>query len=197
MAIITPYDPCLCGSGKKLKFCCSGIGRESDLKELAHSLGKLPIHSCYIGENWKNVGITYIFIAKTLPSRKLVIGMYLVDIWCLGVKDAELRMNMDESYFHSVVTRGRTKPIEYEDARSIIFGGLAYAHNLDFAPHPDWHRAKALVEPDRSFEAKYTFGRDGSPFYCAGPYDVAEKNVREIVRKVEKAGGNWVIPVED
>ena len=70
-------------------------------------------------------------------------------------------------------------PIDYEDARSIILGGIEYARKLGFSPNQDWKDSKHVVEPDRPFNKKFEFGRDGQPLYIQGPSDdfveIAEK----------------------
>lgn len=194
MPILDVYSPCPCNSGKKIKFCCRAIHKTNDPAALAAGLSKLPIHSCLIGRNWKEIGITNVFIARNAPDGYFVVGSFCVDIWCLGVKDADLKMRADSAFLQFIQQEAVTS-IPYEDARSVIFGGLSYARKLGFEPHRDWHRAKLMIEPERSFIDKYTFGRDGKPFYCVGPYDAEERDMCSIIKKVTQAGGDWVNPV--
>ena len=53
----------------------------------------------------------------------------------------------------------------------MILGGLEYAAKIGIQPHRDWSSSNNIIEPNKPFENKFTFGRDGKPFYVAGPYD--------------------------
>ena len=90
-----------------------------------------------------------------------------------------------------------TIPIAYEEARSIIFGALNFAQKIGFEPHPDWQYARLILEPERPFDDKYTFGRKGKPFYVAGPFDKKERNIKSIINTVVQHGGDWVVPISD
>jgi hypothetical protein len=72
-------------------------------------------------------------------------------------------------------------------------GGLAFAAKFGFSPHVDWQQAKVIIEPERTFSDKFTFGRDGKPFYISGPYDGPK--LKEYVKKVDAAGGKWIMRV--
>jgi hypothetical protein len=197
--MLTVYDPCPCNSGKKFKFCCGDRIKTKDPGALCQQLGLLPLHMCLINGFWKENGIASIHIIKGMHPGHFVLGMYLIDIWCLGVKDADLKMNLTQSKVDYYVDKLSFVHVDfpYEDARSIIFGSLEYAQNLGFTPHADWHMARCLIEPDRSFQNKVTFGRNGKPFYKIGPYDAKERNTRDIVDKMRKAGGSWDLSPEN
>ena len=64
---------------------------------------------------------------------------------------------------------------EYEDARSVILGGIEYARNLDFEPNPDWKDSQYMIEPERPFNPKFKFGLHGKPMYISGPHDKPTK----------------------
>ena len=81
------YGPCPCNSGKKLKFCCH---KTSDYT-------KLPVFGCYIGKNWQKEGIGNTAVIRKAFDGSFIAGIYLVDIWCLGVKDAFIRKNLDDN----------------------------------------------------------------------------------------------------
>ncbi len=47
-----------------------------------------PIYKCYISPDWKEYGLGQVIITRIQPNQKLVIGTFLVDTYCLEVKDA-------------------------------------------------------------------------------------------------------------
>lgn len=190
------YEPCPCKSGKKFKFCCHGRIKASSPQEIAKLSIQYPLHLCLIGQDWKESGITSILIARKMPNGNFIVGLYLLDIWCLGIKSTDMKINTSNNELLSLKEGiGNTQtlmPISYEDVRSLILGGIAFADNLGFTPHPDWMDTQHLLEPDRSFIDKFQFGKDGKPFYVAGPYD---GNCDEIMEKIRKVNGDWLIPV--
>ena len=183
------YAPCPCNSGKKLKFCCY---KTSDLT-------KFPLHKCCIGKNWQKTGISNVVIIRKVFDESFIAEIYLVDIWCLGVKDAFIRKNLSNSdlqYLCNNISLASDGVIEisYEDARSIVLGSLNYAAKIGIQPHPNWHSSNNMIEPNRTFENKFEFGKKGKPLYVAGPHD---KNVEAgYIKKVAAAGGNYVATVD-
>lgn len=187
------YMNCPCQSGKKFKFCCNEHIKNPNALTSEKALSNLPLVACHIGKNWKESGISPIIVLRKLSDSTYLCGQFLIDFWCLGVKDAFTRI-LDDNEVKKLLTgmdkncQGITT-IEYETARSIILGSINFANNIGFTPHKDWQQAKYIIEPTREFNDSIKFGKDGKPFYFQGPYDT---NVEAIVSKVLKAGGNCI-----
>lgn len=195
-----PYAPCPCNSGKKLKFCCNALTKVGSLTQHSDELcRKCPVEYCYTIKNWIEIGEAPILVARVLPTNNYVVGVYLIDLLCLGVKDVFMKMNMSRNEFDKMAqgigsSGDGLVQLSYEHARSIILGGLEYAARFGFAPHRDWEQAKALVEPTREFKRDVTFGgENGKPVYVQGPHD---ENIKETVRKVLSVGGKFVAASE-
>ena len=173
---VDPYQPCPCGSGRKYKFCCRAkelaISNESSIALIKNSVA-FPVAQCIVSENWQEQGLANIFVVRQLPSTKYIFGAYLLDLLCLGLKDTFCNANIPDAAMRSMIaqTGQNFVPIDYEDARSIIFGGIEFASKLGFSPNLDWKDSKHIVESDRHFEHKFEFGRHGKPFYIQGPHD--------------------------
>lgn len=61
---------------------------------------KLPIEKCYIAPpDWQESGMAHVIVTRIRPSGNLVMGTFLVDTFCLGVKDAGYHENMTPSNF--------------------------------------------------------------------------------------------------
>jgi hypothetical protein len=71
--------------------------------------------------------------------------------------------------------RNALAPYDYEDARSLILGAVGYAASLGFQPNEDWRDTRYIVEANRAHIRKFTFGKDGKPYYIQGPDDDARK----------------------
>lgn len=63
----------------------------------------LPIHECLINTDWKQANTANILICRLQPSGKYTVGIYLVDLLCLGVKDTNYFFNLPEDEYQKVV----------------------------------------------------------------------------------------------
>ncbi len=124
------------------------------------------------------------------PGRVSVCG-YLVDTWCLGVKNAlgprlmnDRRLpEFRERFFAAFDADPVPAPIEL--VRHLVWGAVDYARGLGFEPHHDLWAAAGHIEPLQG-PSSIRFGRDGKPFYVEGPYDDAVRNLRTLERSVGK-----------
>ena len=179
------YSPCPCSSGMKFKFCCMKKSPDEILKVI----GRFPIHECLIADNdWQNHGLAVFHVCRKATDARYFIAVYMVDTYCLGVKNTFVKMNLDKEQM--LYTRRRLEdryeltPHDYEDARSIILGALDYADALGFQPNVDWKDTRYLVEADRDYTHKFQFGKDGKPLYIPGPDD-NQRAIRAKLATVE------------
>ncbi len=141
---------------------------------------EFPIHGCWVMGDWKETGITPVIVARKQPNGKILFGLYLVDYYCLGIKDAFTRTDYSLNRFDQSLGEhlaGNPKPCSIDFAHELVYGALEYAEKLGFHPHPDFKNQKAdlvLDPPDaHPRKDKIKFGKDGKPFFIAGPYDDA------------------------
>ncbi|MGH3909851.1 MAG: hypothetical protein ACRDRM_03375, partial [Pseudonocardiaceae bacterium] len=141
-------------------------------------------------------GVACVVVARRYrPQRASVCG-YLVDSYCLGVKNALGPEVMNERDLPAFLRRFFTpfspagEPISapLELARHLICGAVDYARRLGFEPAPDFEPAAGHLGPwpDTSDIA---FGRHGVPYYVSGPYDNPAAVLRTLTRSVGK--GNF------
>lgn len=133
-------------------------------------------------------GLASVLVARGNGGDAVVCG-YLVDTWCLGVKNAlgpepVPRRKLPEfvgQYYGSYVEPPLPAPLDL--SRQLVFGAVAYARGLGFEPHPDFAQASGqLGEWDGVCDI--TFGRDGVPVYIQGPHDDAGKIIKTLRRSV-------------
>jgi hypothetical protein len=122
-------------------------------------------------------GLVGLLAAREHGSSVSACG-YLVDVWCLGVKNCMGPKTMDRrklpdflSFFFRSFSRPPV-PAPLDLARHVVFGAVDYARVMGFEPHPDFAKcAGHLGEWDESSDI--AFGRDGMPMYIQGPHDDA------------------------
>jgi hypothetical protein len=152
-----------------------------------------PLVECWISDSWKQdtPGLVEIIVARQQPDDNICFGVYLVDKLCLGLKDTFARANFSHArYEHEVLMMfGDTEPVKCspELAYQMIYASIEYAAQFGFTPHKDFELSQSMLAPrgELSESFKLKFGKDGKPFFIAGPRD----NVAEIVKQLERTAG--------
>lgn len=158
-----------------------------------------PLHGCWIMEGWQDTGLTPVVVARLQDNARIMFGVYMVDYYCLGIKDAYTRTDYSQNRFERELPRlCADAPIScsVELAHELIYGALAYAEKLGFQPHADFYTQKAdmMLDPPDSHPRENTisFGKDGKPLYIAGPYDDEMKSMSVMNTLMRTCGpGNF------
>jgi len=152
---------------------------------------KLPVLECRVIPGWKESGIAHIMISRQKPNGEILIGHFMVDIFCLGLKDTTYYMVPDkyeyEDYLDMLNSQNDFDIINQSLAFNLIYGAIEYAEDLGFEPHKDFAITEyILVDVDDVEYIDIEFGKDGKPFYMSGPYD----NVEKIINTLKKSVGD-------
>jgi len=151
------------------------LSPEGYLKTQARSL---PIFECLISEDWQDRGICNIIVARRHKTGNITVGLYLVDLYCLGVKDAHYQFNVDpDDYGYIKENYDKAEECEYVLVHNIIYGAIAFAEDYGFKPHKDFAVARFILEEDdENVELiELDFGFEGRPLYMRGPNDANAK----------------------
>lgn len=151
------------------------------------------------GPLWET-GIGQCIIARRVSGVEVAVGVFLVDTYCLGVKDAFWKI-VSEPEYRELRTRidghGRLLNVTPEYLSKLVHCAADYAQELGFSPHADFRHARLLlgdIDPSLCSE-EFEFGKDGSPLYINGPNESPEKAQR-IARRVQAAGGHFIMRVD-
>jgi hypothetical protein len=146
-------------------------------------------------------GIAAVLVARRHRYDKVGVCGYLVDVHCLGVKNA-VGPRILEPYLVQDFTAdffgafdGEPVPAPLDLAQHLVFGAVAYARGLGFEPHADFARAAGYLGEWRE-PSVITFGRDGKPFYMQGPYDDAFSIIQTLNRTVGRGNYHFMAAVE-
>jgi hypothetical protein len=141
-------------------------------------------------------GMVTILVARDRGSHVSVCG-YLVDAWCLGVKNALGPKSVERRKlpeFRDWFFRSYDEPpleVPLDLARHVVFGAVEYARKLGFEPHPDF--AGCVSHLGRwEGSSDITFGREGKPMYIEGPYDDTARILRTLRRSVGDGSFHYV-----
>lgn len=136
-------------------------------------------------ENDEAGGLAQIIVTR-LDRAQCLVCSYLVDYWCLGIKDTLGPRKMDRMEYDLFVRHAREAfaqefcEISLEEAQSIIFGSIDFATKCGFKPHPDFEKSRPhLGQPPESL-LNIEFGQNGKPYYINGPRDDFEEIVETL-----------------
>ena len=164
-------------------------------------MANCPIHECLVPEGLFEQGIGNVVFSRRLPDGRIALGMFMLDVFCLGVKNA-FGTIVSRTQFEERVRHGRGPetfaPMPPACVRKLVEGGVAYARELGFNPHPDYAVASQIFgDVDSSAcSTEFTYGREGKPFYCSGPNETeaqAQAIVEHLARRLGAEGFDYLI----
>lgn len=156
-----------------------------------------PVHEARMSGNLWASGVGYIIVARNMPSGEIAMGVYLVDVFCLGVKKTFYQIMSRRVYVDYIKNMSRdlgTEVISPEYAAKVVTRAVAYAESLGFVPDAEYRRSKLVlggIDP-AACPDEMTFGKDGKPLYIRGPNESMGRAER-IAQKVQQAGGDFVL----
>jgi len=157
----------------------------------------------YLPPNLFDTGIDQVVVCRYKGDDRVEAGVFLVDVWCLGVKDAfymkEFVSEFERNHLPRIFRDDVPEPRPAADGRKLVEGAVAYAHALGIAPHKDYKKAARVfggVDPKTS-NASFTYGKDGKPLYIAGPYDNAERILAILRKKLDPDGFHFIQEVPE
>lgn len=123
---------------------------------------------------------------------------WLVDTYCLGVKDALGPQTLDRHELRTFVERyfaafdGEPVQASTELARGLVWGAVEYARKLGFEPAREFVPTAGHLGPPCG-PSGIGFGHYGKPLYVQGPYDDVDLIMRTLARSGRKDDFHFVI----
>ena len=162
-----------------------------------------PVHEVLLSHGWDQQGaaITLLIARRSPISGKVAAALLLVDLACLGVKSAQVRLFKDVGEYSAGLRAHALRlqpmmPISLNLAAKIVFTGLEYAGKLGFRPDPVYAQAAHLLtgaDPDAEQTPVPTGGPEGKPLYINGPHDDARKIIEHLLRTVGEGNFHYLI----
>lgn len=166
------------------------------VKKKIRSARQYPLHECLIDPSWKDKGLATVVVSRRQPDENLLFGVYLVDILCLGLKNTFCSADFSTSRYNTELVQKvyqNEDPVQCarETAHQVIYGGIAFARRFGFSPHREFNLSQHILDEPGSLKGapEIEFGRDGKPYFIAGPKD----NVPRILQQLESTAerGNF------
>jgi hypothetical protein len=181
--------------------------------------GESPVVGCWISTGWRvglsvaghpdwpglqgvtesgGSGLVGVLVARQDQRGRVSACGYLVDVYCLGVKDVIGPSVMDEhrldqftgGFFSAFDQPPLAAPIEL--AQHLVLGAVEYARGLGFEPAADFAAAKGHLGSWTGHSA-IGFGRDGKPLFVQGPRDNAKQILQTLQRSVGESNYHYLV----
>jgi hypothetical protein len=153
-----------------------------------------PIHECLVPAGLFELGMGNLFFSRSLPDGRIALAGFLLDVFCLGVKNAFFAIVARDEYARRLSARTAAEslqPMQPACFRKLVEGGVAYAHDLGFNPHMDYEAARRIFGDVQSTACptRFEYGHDGKPFYVSGPHETAAQ-VQAILDQLQRRLGS-------
>lgn len=135
----------------------------------------LPIGKCFITPKWQETGLCQILVSRIRPHGNLAFSLFLVDTFCIGVKDAAFDVNVTPEEFSNLIENLKSvigfEEISYNEAHNIIYGAIAFAKEGGINPDTSFTISRYILEEDTEDIPliEYEFGRNGKHLLVIKP----------------------------
>ena len=161
-------------------------------------------YEAFAHQGFQEKGVTDVVVTRTDDAGWLQAGGFLVDLHCLGVKDAfvaEMPATDWPETLDRIIPAPDRVALHPACARKLVEGAVAYTESLGFAPHRDYKKARRVFGSvdSRDCPETFTYGKNGKPFFVAGPNDDEERIdrvMRVLTAKLGKDGFHYILPAE-
>lgn len=160
-----------------------------------------PIHEALIPAKLFELGMGNLVFSRLLPDGRIALAAFLLDVFCLGVKNAFVAIVSKGEYAmrrSSWSAAENLQPIEPTCFRKLVEGGVAYAQDLGFSPHEDYALARQIFGDVQATDCatRFKYGHDGKPFYVQGPHETAaevEAKLDQLERRVGTGNFDYLV----
>jgi hypothetical protein len=99
---------------------------------------------CYVNPEWQEKGLASIIVLAKTPGGRCAYAGFLVDVWCVGLKDtwgkseasaAEIQELRERAVRHRVGSR-----MAVEEARRLVAGGVRFSRQNGFRLPEHWQK---------------------------------------------------------
>jgi hypothetical protein len=172
-------------------------------ERLAAAASHPVLHTWATMDLWDQ-GLGWVCLSRQLPNGSVAFAVFLVDRYCLGVKDVLTGISHRSEYDSQIVRKVRSEfaveELAPEAVRKLIESAVEYARRLGLSPHRDFQRARLLFGTIDAAECmqEFEFGKNGKPLFVAGPHDTPAR-CRQILSMLESSCGpdgfHYILPV--
>ncbi len=174
----------------------------SPLRFIRERMRSVKIAQCYMtGEAGWDEGEGYVVVIREHTGGKKSFAVYLVDRWCVGVKDTFFNVRVGDDVVEDMLSRmnrfGTMDMVSYEQAHNMVWGAVAFAEEAGIKPCKDFAVSQYYLEEDTDDVPliEYDYGLDGK-YYLVAKDNLELSKYLQPMRK-NLAEGDYEYVVDD
>ena len=132
----------------------------------------LPVGKCFTIPDWEEAGETVTIVTRRHPKGTVTAGVYLIDTFCLGVKDSFYRFSIEDYELEQLIEAYGGVEIEETDyavVHNLIYGALEFAEEAGILPCKEFSLTQYILEEDTDAIPlmQFDYGKDGKHLLVA------------------------------
>ena len=128
-------------------------------------------------------------------------AVYLVDIWCVGVKDSFYRLRLEDDEFKEMIDTYRLGLREccYDEAHNWIFGAIAFAEEAGIEPDKSFKVTQYMLEEDDDNIPliEYEYGKNGKHTLVTHTRLEASRYLPLLKKNLGKDNFDYILNADD
>jgi hypothetical protein len=160
-----------------------------------------------IGTPWEiafkreSQGMASVVAMRRMRQGNPISVCFLIDSYCLGVKDAYISRDIDIDRLREMIREGGDEVtiLTPEYIAKWVPEAIAYARSIGIESSKNAELCLLMFsDVDATLcTEEFVFGKDGKPLYVAGPHDGSEKiaRVMNALGKLGEGNFNYVLPM--
>ena len=113
----------------------------------------LKIGPCFMSTDMQEIGLGLVIVGRIHQSGKISIAFFLVDSFCLGVKDCGYKLYLKQDEIEDILNMFYNfdfKPCSYEEAHNMIYGAVHFAEKGGIKPNENFELMKYFLAEDNA-----------------------------------------------
>lgn len=160
----------------------------------------LPVDKCYVNSDWAEQGMAHVVIVRRRPDGKFAMAVYLVDTYCLGVKDAFWRTSLVKAELDAMIKnfeeRIGIEECDYATAHNLILGAIEFAEEGGIKPCKEWIYGQYGLDEDTDDIPLIEFDYGVNGKHCLNTY-TRKEGAKYIPMLRSALGDDFYVRFED
>lgn len=174
------------------------LAPEKYIKQKARTL---EIGECYISDDLEKAGEGHVIVSRRHTGGRISIAVYLVDIWCVGVKDSFYRLRMEDYEYDEMIDSYRLnlRECSYDEAHNWIYGAIAFAEEAGIEPDQSFKLTKYMLEEDddKIPLIEYEYGKDGKHYLVSHSSLEASRYLPLLEKNLGVGNFDYILNADD
>ena len=174
------------------------LSPEQYIKQRARTL---EIGKCFVSDDLKKMGEGHVIVSRIHTGGRISVAVYLIDIWCVGVKDSFYELRMEDYEFSEMIGSYSLGLHEcsYDEAHNWIYGAIDFAEEAGIEPDKSFNLTQYMLEEDDDNIPliEYEYGKDGKHTLVAQSRLEASRYLPLLEKNLGKGNYDFILNPDD